>query len=87
MSIVASSRILVNKDLMSKLAITTLLVLRCKFSISLTKEHVSVIVKGLVKKGGGEEQRTYSDFITVSSNRGDYWSERKIEFMYFRKTI
>ena len=43
--------ILVNKDLMSKLAITTLLVLKGKFSISLTKENVSVIVKGLVEKG------------------------------------
>ena len=42
---------LVNKDLMSKLAITTLLVLKGTFSISLTKENVSVIVKGLVEKG------------------------------------
>ena len=47
MSIVSSSGILVNKDLMSKLAIITLLVLKGKFSISLTKENVSVIVKGL----------------------------------------
>ena len=51
MSNVSSSGILVNKDLMSKLAITTLLVLKGKFSISLTKENVSVIVKGLVEKG------------------------------------
>ena len=44
--IVSSSGILVNKDLMSKLAIITLLVLKGKFSISLTKENMSVIVKG-----------------------------------------
>ena len=50
-SIVSSSRILVNKDLMSKLAMTTLLVLKGKFSISLTKENVSVTVKGLTEKG------------------------------------
>ena len=51
MSIVSSSGILVNKDLMSKLAIITLLVLKGKFSISLTKENVSVTIKGLVEKG------------------------------------
>ena len=44
--IVSSRGILVNKDLMSKLAIITLLVLKGKFSISLTKENMSVIVKG-----------------------------------------
>ena len=43
MSIVSSSGILVNEDLMSRLAIITLLVLKGKFSISLTKENVSVI--------------------------------------------
>ena len=43
--------ILVNKDLMSKVAIITLLVLKDKCSISLTKENVSVIIKGLVEKG------------------------------------
>ena len=58
MSIVSSSGMLVNKDLMSKLAIPTLLVLKGKFSISLTKENASVIVIGLVEKGGGEEQIT-----------------------------
>ena len=50
MSIVSSSGMSVNTDLMSKLAITTLLVLKGKFSIALTKESVSVIVKGLVDK-------------------------------------
>ena len=58
MSIVSSSGISVNKDLISKLAVITLLVLKGKFSISLTKENVSVIVKGLVEKSEGEEQRT-----------------------------
>ena len=58
MSIVSSRGISVNKDLISKLAIITLLVLKGKFSISLNKENVSVIVKGLVKKSEGEEQRT-----------------------------
>ena len=47
MSIVSSSGILVNKDLMSKLAMTALLVLKGKFIISLTKENVSITVKGL----------------------------------------
>ena len=51
MSIVSSSGTLINKDLMSKLAIITLLLSKGKFSISLTKENVSVVVKGLVEKG------------------------------------
>ena len=46
-----SRGILINKDLMSKLVIITLFVLKGKFSNSLTKENVSVIVKGLVEKG------------------------------------
>ena len=36
---------------MSNLAMITSLVLKGKFSISLTKENASVIVKGLVEKG------------------------------------
>ena len=65
MSIVSSSGILVNKDLMSKLTIITLLVLKGKFSICLTKENVSGEKKGekeeqkrnKVKKGEREEQK------------------------------
>ena len=43
-----------------------------KFSISLTKRNVSVIVKGLIKEGEGEEQKL-SNFIKISSYKGEYW--------------
>ncbi len=59
-----SRGILVNKDFMSKLAIITLFVLKGKFTNSLTKENVSVIVKGLVEKGrrgGTKNSATYNN--------------------------